>query len=202
MPNLRRAILDRPLMGRRRSRATRGFTIIELMTVMAIIAVVATVGLPSFQRMIQGAAVSGAVNSFLSDMRYARSEAMRRGGRVVLCRSSNAEAASPTCDNSSAPAGWATGWVVFVDLDGNGVLDPADPILKIQPSASGLDLIDDGGASKVYRFTALGRLLPGAAAVQMSFGGAAIQPSLRRTVCVLPTGAARLQPNGMASCAV
>ena len=41
--------------------------------------------------------MSGNVNGFLADMRYARSESIRRGGGVTLCRSDAPEAAAPVC---------------------------------------------------------------------------------------------------------
>lgn len=169
--------------------------------VLTIAAVLIALVLPSFRRIVQGAVISSTVNSFLADVRFARSEALKRGGNVVLCRSADPEASSPTCTAATPAGGWATGWIVFLDLNGNGSRDPADPVLKVRSAVSGLDTIDDGGAGGPYRFTALGRLLPGAAATELSFGGAKIDPDLRRSVCVLPSGAARLQANGAASCA-
>lgn len=182
---------------------SRGFTIVELMTVIAILAVVTTLALPSFARVIQGASVSSTVNAFLGDLRFARAEAVRRGGNVVLCRSDDPEAPSPACASGPGPAsaGWATGWVVFHDLDRNGVRDASDPVLKVARPAPGIGSIADGGASTVYRFTPLGRLYTGIPTTELSFGGAAIRPEVRRTVCVFPTGTARVSSAPSGSCA-
>ncbi|MCL1481799.1 MAG: GspH/FimT family pseudopilin [Marinobacter sp.] len=70
-----------------------GFTLLELMLVIAIVAILIAFAVPSFQWMIQKVTISSNVNTFLSDMRYARSEGIRRGGGVVLCRSNAPEAA-------------------------------------------------------------------------------------------------------------
>lgn len=185
----------------RRSHA--GFTAIELSVVLAIVALLVTLAAPSFARIIQGASVSSTVNAFLSDIRLARSEAVRRGGNVALCRSDDPEAASPVCSPGAGPAGagWATGWLIFHDLDGNGERDASDPVLMVRRAPPVVDSISDGGASTVYRFTPLGRLFTGTGMTELSVGGDRVDPGLRRTICIFPTGTARMLPVGSDSCA-
>lgn len=179
-----------------------GFTAIELMVVVAILSIVVAVAVPSFTRFIQGSSVTSTVNTFLADLRFARSEAIRRGGHVVLCRSDAPEAASPVCATGEGPggAGWATGWLVFHDLDANGTRQESDPVLKVRRAWSALDSVSDGGASTAYRFTALGRLTAGTPTTSMSFGGPAVATEARRTLCVFPTGTTRVVPAGGAPC--
>ena len=66
---------------------SHGFTLLELMVVLAIVAILTMLAAPSFTRLIQSITMSSTVNTFLADMRYARSESIRRGGGVVMCRS-------------------------------------------------------------------------------------------------------------------
>ena len=61
-----------------------GFTLVELMVALQIVAILATLAAPSFFRLIVSTRMSGNVNAFLADMRYARSESIRRGGGVTL----------------------------------------------------------------------------------------------------------------------
>ena len=84
-----------------------GFTLIELLVAIAIAAILIALAAPSFKQLIQSSTMSSNVNNFLADMRYARSEAIRRGGSVVMCRSNAPEAASPACGSGSGPGGMA-----------------------------------------------------------------------------------------------
>lgn len=119
----------------------QGFTLTELLVVMAIIAIFASFAIPSFRGLIASASVSSAVNAFIADTRYARGEAMRRGKSVTICRSANPMAATPTCSSGDGAAvgGWMEGWVVFVDEDGDGAFDGGtDTVVRVQEPFTGL----------------------------------------------------------------
>jgi type IV fimbrial biogenesis protein FimT len=119
----------------------RGFTLIELMVVIAIVAILASLAVPSFISLIANANVSQAVNSFISDTRFARGEGMRRGKSVTMCRSADPTAATPSCStgNGSAVGGWMEGWVIFLDENANGTFNsPADVVLRVQGPVSGI----------------------------------------------------------------
>ena len=83
----------------------RGFTLLEIMVVLAIVAILATLAVPSFTRLIQSNTMSSNVNTFMADMRYARSESIRRGGGVVMCRSDAPEATLPVCNTTPTMTG-------------------------------------------------------------------------------------------------
>jgi type IV fimbrial biogenesis protein FimT len=122
------------------SRLQAGFTIIELMIVMVIMAVLATLVAPSFLGLIASSNVSRAVNGFVSDSRFARGEGMRRGKSVTICRTSTPSAASPACSagDGVGVGGWREGWVVFVDENGDGSFDAGDTVLRVQDEVSGI----------------------------------------------------------------
>ena len=184
-------------------RHSRGFTLIELLIVVTIAAILLGLAVPSFTRLIQSSTISSNVNTFLADLRFARSEAIRLGGGVVMCRSSNPEAtASATCGTGSL-VGWETGWIIFQDLNNSLTRSSGEPLLRAQGPITAIDSIPEAGAATKFRFTATGRLqnlASGAATIQ--FGGNGTFPNdVQRVVCVNLSGRARIAGNGTASCA-
>lgn len=184
-----------------------GFTLIELLVAIAIAAILIALAAPSFKQLIQSNSMSSTVNTFLADMRYTRSEAIRRGGSVVMCRSDAPEAASPACGSGSGPGsnGWVSGWIIFYDQDGNGNRAAAstDPVLRVQAPITSIDSIVESKASPPakFQFTATGRLLNLSSATSLQFGGnPTFANTAQRVVCVSLGGRARIAGDGNASC--
>ncbi len=182
----------------------RGFTLIELMVTIAIAAILITLAAPSFKGLIQSNSISSSVNMFMADLRYARSEAVRRGGTVVMCRSDSPEAANPTCGSGSGPGGngWVSGWIIFYDESGDGNRTSAEPLMRVQAPVSAVDSIVEGGASSStkFRFTGTGRLLNLNSATSLQFGGGDFANNRQRVLCVSLGGRARIAGDGTTSC--
>ena len=184
----------------------RGFTLIELLLVLTIAAILTALAAPSFGRLIRSNTISGGVNTFMGDLRFARSEAIRLGGPVVVCRSDAPEATTapdPVCGpNSAVNRNWSSGWIVFQDLDSNGVRDATDPVLRVQAALGTIDAIVEGGnvSNGVLRFTTTGRLLNVTSATQLTFGGGNYASDVRRVVCVSIGGRARIAGDGATTC--
>lgn len=168
------------------SRRARGFTIIEIMVVVAILGVLASLAAPSFGPVIERWRVRDAAESLQSALFYARSEAIKNGGNVTLLRTPNGDG----CTNATATTQWGCGWTVFVDTNNNGVQNTGEATLKIVPaptrveinlaSSNGYITIDrwgqlDSATSKNFDF----RLMPqgastthtGATAICVGLGG-------------------------------
>lgn len=180
---------------------------VELMVTIAIVAILTTLAAPSFRRLIQSNTLSGTVNSFLGDLRYARSESIRRGGSVVMCRSDSPEAATPSCaaSNSAGSKGWASGWIIFQDNDKGGSYNAGDNLLRVQPAISAVDAITEGASSTstMLTFTGTGRLqsLPsGSSPLQLTFGGSNYDANVKRIVCVNLSGRARITDSSTTTC--
>ena len=183
-----------------------GFTLIELMVVIAIASILMKLAAPSFRQLIQSNAISSNVNSFLADMRFARSESVRRGGGVIMCRSNAPEAANPVCNTGSGPGGngWVSGWIIFHDVNGDGTRTSTstaatDPVLRVQAAITSIDSIGQSGTSTYLIFTATGRLPLGTDTL-LRFGGGDFTSTTQRTVCVSVGGRSRIAGDGLASC--
>lgn len=104
-----------------------GFTLIELMVAVSVLAIVLGIGVPGFQELIQNNRITTQANEFVAALNFARSEAIKRGIRITLCRSSDGS-------NCSDSGNWDQGWIVFVDTNNNASVDGGEPILKVYSS--------------------------------------------------------------------
>lgn len=104
----------------------RGFTVIELMVTLAVLAIVVGFAIPGFQSIINSNRLAGTSNEFIAALQTARIEAIRRGRRVVVCASANTNAGA---DADCATSG-IDGWITFVDEDTDGELGAGDTLLR------------------------------------------------------------------------
>ncbi len=114
-----------------------GFTLIELIVTVALAAIVLTIGVPTFRTAILNNTRTAQANEFVGVLSLARSEAAKRGLRVVVCRSED----GMNCKTDTSGA-WENGWIVFVDQNQDGDSNPYTPssqpnsadVLKVQGS--------------------------------------------------------------------
>ncbi len=93
-----------------------GFTLVELMVTIALMAMVLTLAIPSYKETVRNAILTSRMNEFVATLNYARSEAVKRSMNVTVA----------TADGS---ANWEHGWRVFY-TDTNGV----NQILRVHES--------------------------------------------------------------------
>jgi type IV fimbrial biogenesis protein FimT len=125
---------------------SRGFTLVEVMVVLTIGAILVAAAVPSFQRVIANTRASNGTNALSGAFELARSEAIRRGVVVSVCRTldPNAAPAALACSNAAggiyAAGDWASGWIMFAKY-GAGAIDVyedgADMVLRVQQQATG-----------------------------------------------------------------
>lgn len=90
---------------------SHGVTLVEAMITISILVILATMAAPSFATMQRNADRTRAVNEFWHAVFLARSEAIKRGSVVALCRSTD----GLRCNHSSGD--WSKGWIVFHNRD-------------------------------------------------------------------------------------
>jgi len=109
-----------------------GFSIIELIITMMVVATVLAIGAPSFQAVMNKSVAVSDVNDLLASLAFARSEAIKRSNRVVICKTED----SVNCAVTSTGEGWEKGWIIFVDTNNNGILDGAELTLRVHAPLS------------------------------------------------------------------
>ena len=134
-----------------------GFTLIEILMVVALIGVMLLAGMPSLVTFINKTRVSGNANALLGDISYARSEAATRQAQVAICVSN---------DQASCTAGqtWDTGRIIFVDANADGALNAGETVLRVSQAMSGTAVTVTGfGSINILRFRPFGGLSPATA---------------------------------------
>lgn len=100
------------------ARSQSGFTLYELLITVLVIGVIITIGVPNMREFTANSRVTAAANDLLSAFLLARTEAARSKENITICASAN----GTTCASSS----FDDGWIVFVDIDGDGAVDGGD----------------------------------------------------------------------------
>lgn len=130
-------------------RLARGFTLVELMIVITVMAILLALAIPSFRDATLGSKLSGYANNFVASTNLARGEAIKRNAEIKLCVSTDGAAC--------ASGGWEQGWIVFRDIDDNDMVDAADTLIQRQPALpAGFKITASGGPIITFPPTGVG----------------------------------------------
>jgi type IV fimbrial biogenesis protein FimT len=126
-----------------------GFTLIELMITIAIVAILITVGVPSMTEFAAQQRVRTAASDLAGDMALARAEAIKESRRAILERI------------DGATGTWKDGWRICVDLDGNGSCSAAEDRKRTTPLGGRIEVCaSNSDFDRRISFRPDGRILP------------------------------------------
>ena len=124
---------------------SKGFTLLELIIIIAILAITVAIAAPGLSTMIANNRISSNASDFASALQLAKAEAVARVNPVIVCKKN---AASTGC---IAGGDWSQGWIVFSDDNGNDTVDaPGEAILLVHEALNAR--ITFGGTAGVDTF--------------------------------------------------
>lgn len=128
-------------------RVPRGFGLIELMVVVAIVVILTMIALPSYRHMIQLNRLATDTNNLIAAMNLARNEAASRGRPVTVCASADGLACT-----GAGTDNWSSGWMVFTDYDPAGQVDAGsgDTVLRVFGPVATNNSLSSSGANLGY----------------------------------------------------
>ena len=130
----------------------RGFSLMELMIALGMVAVLLGIGVPAMNDFVQASRLSGSSRALVVDFALARNEAALRAQRVTVCTSTD----MTSCSNAS----WNDGRLIFVDNGAVGAVDGGDLVLSQSPALnSAVTTVPAGAAGAFFiSYTQTGRL--------------------------------------------
>lgn len=119
-----------------------GVTLIEALVVLALLAILAALAAPALGQMVAQQRLQTTAAELAGALALTRSEAIKQGRRMVLCRAGPEPEPAPNqrCATNSnavnAPAHqWTAGWLLFADLNGNAQREDGETLLRVGSAA-------------------------------------------------------------------
>jgi len=133
-------------------RQMRGFSLLELIITLLIISLLVSLAMPNFMSRIQDDRLTSQINEFAAALYLTRSEAIKRGVRVTMCKSADGLVCTTV-------GGWEQGWLIFEDNNSNATLDNiGDLIIKHEPLYQNLQLRGNTLVEDYISYTASGHV--------------------------------------------
>jgi len=127
----------------RAGRYIRAFTLIELITAIAIITILLSAGIPGLQSLSAKSSISAAISSMAAHLQLARSEAIKRASQVILCPSLDQEHCSDSFE-------WQKGFIIYADNNGNRKRDSNETLLRFhRPDNDRVRIFTSAGRKKL-----------------------------------------------------
>ncbi|SDS30012.1 type IV fimbrial biogenesis protein FimT [Halopseudomonas sabulinigri] len=119
----------------------KGFTLVELLTALALVTILLSIGLPAFGRLIDNQRMDVGKEQLARSIQQTREEAVRRNEAVTM---------------APVDGDWNAGWRIFIDRNSNTLFDQGDQLLGQDMAASVHHIHGSGALARYLRYNALG----------------------------------------------
>ncbi len=174
-----------------RRRRACGFSLIELLIGLTIVGLLVLAAGPSYRNFIAAQQLANHAYFLASMLHQARSEAIKSGYRVNLCKTRDRQ----QCADDGA--GWEQGWILFIDENQDGEISGGEPVIRAEgPAGNGITVRGNRPVADYVSYTSLGhaRMLSGALQMGTFVVCKPGQDALQ--VVLANSGRARVQPTG------
>lgn len=128
------------------SQVEAGFTANELLVTVSLIAILAALAAPSFKPLIDRWRVRNALESMKSTLYLARSEAIKRGGRIAIQKLPNVPA---SCSLAGTNEEWGCGWFIYSDDNSDGKWQATETRISTINTPANTNVIHQGGGQSI-----------------------------------------------------
>jgi general secretion pathway protein H len=122
----------------------RGFTLVELLFTLAILAIALSIAAPSFSELLRNQRASTAAQELRNAVDFARESAVHSGQPISI---------------AATNGDWASGWEVFVDPANRGTHDAQQPPLAAHGPLNGIVIRTDSTSRRYIHFIARGNAI-------------------------------------------
>lgn len=161
-----------------------GFTLLELMVTLALSALLLLMAVPSYHAWIEEERLLNHARLLAGSLSLARSEAIKRGLRVNLCKSADGR----QCADLGT---WDQGFLLHVDADASGEVDGGEDVMRFEPPAPGIRVGANRPLANYVSFTSLGQARTLGGGLQM--GTFTVCRSGRRAVAIVLVASGRVR---------
>ena len=125
-----------------------GFTLIELMMALAIASILLAIAAPNMASFLRTNSLRAQTAKTVGAIKFARAEAVKRRATVILCRTADPTAESPSCGGAANT--WTSGYLIFVSGDTNSTYEPStDTLVRVGPAApSAVDVLTSAACNR------------------------------------------------------
>lgn len=182
-----------------RKSKSSGMTLLEVLLSLFLLMILSNFAIAAYSSLLTRMRVHAATSELHSGLLYARAEAIKYGGNVIICRSVSTDEKMPDCDgtgaDSQSSSGWGDGWLIFHDANADGKVSQSDTLLGVQGklfSSPEQGVIIPSPSRKLIRFNAFGQVY--GSFIQFAVLGSKSESpqNVNRYICIASGGRARV----------